>query len=154
VLWVPPEVADPVLLHAPTRKSVAVFGAVRPQDGHLVVNQASCFNTDSFQSFLQHLLRHRRKRRLQLVILDNAAYHHARALHPWLHQQRALLRLDFLPTASPKLNHQERVWKLTRRVVTHNRYFPLLDELQQAVLGQFALWDKPNETLRRLCAII
>jgi len=151
---VPPEVADPVLLHAATRKSVAVFGAVRPQDGHLVVNQASCFNADSFQSFLQHLLRHRRKGRLQLVILDNAAYHHARALQPWLHQQRALLRLDFLPTASPKLNHQERVWKLTRRVVTHNRYFPLLEELQQAVLGQFARWDKPNETLRRLCAII
>ena len=153
-MWVPPEVADPVLLHAPTRKSMAVFGAVRPQDGHLVVNQASRFNADSFQSFLQHLLRHRRKGRLQLVVLDNAAYHHARALRPWLLAHRDVLRLDFLPPYSPELNHQERVWKLTRYLVTHNRYFPVLDELVQAVMHQLSLWDTSNDALHRLCAII
>src|SRR5580700_5610040 len=27
-MWVPPEVREPVLLHAPTRKSVGYFGAV------------------------------------------------------------------------------------------------------------------------------
>ena len=32
-MWIPPENADPVLFHAPTRKSVAVFGAVCPADG-------------------------------------------------------------------------------------------------------------------------
>jgi transposase len=64
-----------------------------------------------------------------------------------------VLRLDFLPPYSPDLNHQERVWKLTRRLVTHNRYFPVLEELVQAVFEQFALWQEPNETLRRLCAV-
>lgn len=27
-MWVPPEVKDPILEHAPTRKSMACFGAV------------------------------------------------------------------------------------------------------------------------------
>jgi hypothetical protein len=27
-MWVPPEIKDPILRHAPTRKSVACFGAV------------------------------------------------------------------------------------------------------------------------------
>ena len=99
-------------------------------------------------------MRHRRKGRRQAVIVDNATYHHAQALRPWLHKHRDVLHLDFLPPYSPELNHQERVWKLTRRLVTHNRYFPILDQLVQAVLEQFSVWDKPNETLHRLCAII
>ena len=32
-MWVPPEVDDPICLHAPTRKSISFFGAVRLQDG-------------------------------------------------------------------------------------------------------------------------
>src|SRR6478672_6513800 len=35
-MWVPPEVKEPVLLHAPTRKSVGYFGAVRLRDGKFV----------------------------------------------------------------------------------------------------------------------
>ena len=38
-MWVPPEVKDPVVLHAPTRKSLALFGAVRPSDGVMVANR-------------------------------------------------------------------------------------------------------------------
>src|ERR1700745_3254850 len=35
-MWVPPEVKEPVLLHAPTRKSVCYFGAVRLRDGKFI----------------------------------------------------------------------------------------------------------------------
>ena len=153
-MWVPPEETDPVVFQAPTRKSVAVFGAVHPQDGHLVVQRSHPFNADSFRSFLSHLLRHRRHGRLLVVITDNATYHHSQELRPWLFQHRDVLRLDYLPPYSPELNHQERVWKLTRRLVTHNRYFPVLEELMNAVTQQFSVWDKPNQTLHRLCAII
>lgn len=153
-MWVPPEEVDPVVLQAPTRKSLAVFGAVRPADGYLVAQRAQTFNTSSFHGFLRVLLRHQRRNRLIVVIVDNARWHHAAALRPWLWEHRHLLRLDFLPPYSPELNHQERVWKLTRRVVTHDRYFPLLDALVEAVLDHLALWGKPNDMLHRLCAII
>jgi transposase len=154
VMWVPPEQTDPIVFHAPTRKSVAVFGAVSAAGGQLVVQRGEPFNAVTFLVFLKMLLRHRRPGRILVVVLDNAKYHHATLLSPWLDAHREVLRLDFLPPYSPELNHQERVWKLTRRLVTHNRYFPVLDELIEAVFAQFAQWQKPNETLRRLCAII
>lgn len=153
-MWVPPEDHDPVLLHAPTRKSVAVFGAVRVEDGHLATRISQKFNTSTFTLFLQQLLRHRRSGRKLLVVLDNASWHHARALRPWLRDHRRILRLDFLPPYSPELNGVERVWKLTRRLCTHNRYFPVLEELVQTVCDQFARWQRPNAILRRLCAVI
>ena len=152
-MWVPPEVKDPVLLHAPTRKSVGVFGAVCVGDGRLVVRQERVFNATTFLSFLQGLLRHRRRRRPMRVVLDNVGYPHAKLLRPWLHERRDAIALDFLPPYSPDLNAQERVWKLLRRLATHNRHFPDLDEMVRTVFDQFALWRRPNETLRRLCAI-
>ena len=151
-MWVPPEDVDPVLLHAPTRKSIGIFGAVSNATGRLVTMLGKKFDALSFLSFLTMLLRHRRKGCLMLVVVDNARWHHAKAIQPWLKEHRASLRLDFLPTYSPDLNPAERVWKLTRRLCTHNRYFPELEHLVDAVTGQFELWEKPNETLRRLCA--
>lgn len=153
-MWIPPEDMDPVLLHAPTRKSMALFGAVRSQDGCFVWRPEKTFDASSFQAFLAQLVRHRRKGRAMLVVVDNARWHHARQLQPWLHEHRHVLRLDFLPPYSPDLNPVERVWKLTRYQCTHNRYFPVLDDLVQSVCNHFNLWARPNETLRKLCAII
>lgn len=153
-MWVPPEEKDPIVLHAPTRKSVAVFGAVSSHDGRLVTRlERDKFNTESFQSFLRQLLRHRRKGCLMVVVLDNARWHHAKALQGWLTEHRLEIRLDFLPAYSPELNSVERVWKLTRTLCTHNRYFEKLDDLISTVVAQFQTWKQRNSVLHRLCAI-
>ena len=57
-MWVPLEEVDPVILHAPTRKSLAFFGAVRPSDGLLVTQRADKFNAETFQRFLSKLQLH------------------------------------------------------------------------------------------------
>ena len=88
-----------------------------------------------------------------LAISDNAQYHRAKLHLEWRVQQASNFGLDFLPPYSPELNPIERVWKLTRRLCLHNRYFAFLDSVVAAVETQFAEWTKPNETLRRLCAI-
>jgi hypothetical protein len=31
-MWVPPEEKDPIVLHAPTKKSMSLFGAVKRKD--------------------------------------------------------------------------------------------------------------------------
>lgn len=152
-MWVPPEDLDPVVLHAPTRKSIGTFGAVRVDDGRFVTQKESTFDAMTFLSFLKQLVRHHRRDKLMLVILDNARWHHARLIEPWLKDHRSVLRLDFLPPYSPNLNVVERVWKLTRTLCTHNRYFPTLEELIDVVFHQFDSWHKPNDVLRRLCAI-
>ena len=153
-MWIPPENTDPVLYHAPTHKSVAVFGAVCPADGRLVTRPAKTFNAETFQVFLCALIRHARSDRKMIVVVDNARHHHALILHQWLSQHRFQLQLDFLPPYSPDLNPIERVWKLTRRLCTHNRYFPRLEELVDAVFARFRLWSNPNLTLHQLCTII
>jgi len=152
-MWVPPEDADPIVLQEPTRKSAAAFGAVRPSDGRLVARKAAKFNAETFQEFLGALLRHRRRRRKLLVVLDNASWHRAESLRRWAAERRDVLQMEYLPPYSPELNHQERVWKLTRRLVTHNQYFPDLEMLVQAVFEQFSFWEKPNNELRRLCSV-
>jgi transposase len=153
VMWVPPENSDPVLLHAPTRKSVALFGAVNLRHGQLVTQQQPTFGARTFRQFLGKLLPHWARDRRMVLILDNARYHHARSLRPFLHARRGWVRLDFLPPYSPALNPIERVWKLTRKLATHNEYFPKLENLTAAVSAQMEAWKKPNAALRKLCCI-
>ena len=152
-MWVPPEDKDPTLLHAPTRKSIALFGAVNLYDGQLVTQFSSKFDAITFQDFLKGLLRHRPWNRRIVVICDNARYHHATLLKPFLSEKRHTLSLCFLPPYSPELNPVERVWKLARRLCTHNQYFPQLNDLIVAVTRQLELWNRPNNTLFRLCGI-
>lgn len=152
-MWVPPEEVDPIVLHAPTRKSIGVFGAVRVQDGRMASFSIDSFTGETFLIFLRQILRHKRKGRRIVVVTDNARWHHARSLQPWLRKHRDSLRLDFLPPYSPDLNPIERIWKLIRRLHTHNRYFPTLEELTTVIYNQLAEWDNPNDILRRLCAI-
>ena len=152
-MWVPPEDIDPVVFHAPTRKGFGVFGAVRVDDGRLVTTMEEKFNAMTFLTFLRKILRHHRRGHMILVILDNARWHHAKILKPWLEEHRHKIQLDFLPPYSPELNSIERIWKLTRRLCCHNRYFPTLEELVETVFNKFHSWYQPNDTLRRLCAI-
>ena len=64
------------------------------------------------------------------------------------------LELLFLPPYSPQLAPIERVWKLARRLATHNRYSGSLEALTAAVQGCFNQWGEPNPVLRRLCGVI
>ena len=153
-MWVPPEDKDPILLHAPTRKSVACFGAANVRTGNLIPAFEPIFNGESFLRFLMRLLKHRSRGKRLVLILDNAKYHHARMLQPWLRAHRKVLTLMFLPPYSPELNPIERVWKLTRRLANHTRHFPTLDHVVDAVQERFNLWVRPNRQLARLCAII
>jgi transposase len=153
-MWVAPEIKDPVALLAPTRKNIGVFGAVSATDGKLVTRkEEGRFNALTFLDYLQLLIQHRRPGRKIILIVDNARWHHAKLLRPWLEENRHLIELFFLPAYSPDFNVIERVWKLTRRLCTHNRFFATLDELADSVFTQFEEWEKENPTLARLCAI-
>lgn len=152
-MWVPSEIKDPVLVHAPTRKSVACFGAVNLRTGAFVWSTAPVFDARTFGQFLKRLLRRHRHGKRLVVVLDNAAHHHAKLLHPWLRRHRRELTLLFLPPYSPQLAPIKRVWKLARRLATHNRYFATLPEVLVAVTQCFNLWRRPNSILRRLCGV-
>ncbi|MFN9028993.1 MAG: transposase [Betaproteobacteria bacterium] len=117
---------------------MACLGAVNLSTGRRVTSFRPVFNGETFEAFVRRLLR-------------PSAYRHARSLRPLLHKHRRHRSLFFLPPYSPRLSTIERVWKLTRRLATHNRYFPTLPAVLEAVTACFRRWQKPNETRRRLC---
>jgi transposase len=154
-MWVPSEVKDPILLHHPTRKSVGFFGAVRLRDGKFAFQrEEGMFDRDSFWSFLKHL---RQKSchagRRVVVLLDNAKYHHALLHKDWRTERDQKFHCEYLPPYSPDLNPIERVWKLTRRLCVHNRYFPELFDIVESVEKQFLLWTIESNELRKLCVL-
>jgi transposase len=154
-MWVPPETKDPILLHHPTRKKIGYFGAVRLRDGRFVFRrEENIFNGETCFRFLRRMSRAScQSGRFVVVVADNARYHHALLHGAWRAKATPRFSMAFLPPYSPELNPIERVWKLTRRLATHNQYFSTLDSLTDVVEQTFETWSKGNETLRRLCAV-
>jgi transposase len=154
-MWIPPEVKDPVCQHAPTRKSISYFGAVRLSDGKLIMSRPDgMFDAKTCWDFLRKLERRaRRDGRKVVVIADNARYHHASLHAEWRKSVASGFHLHFLPPYSPELNPIERVWKLLRRRRLHNQHFPTLESVIEAVTPQLLAWSRPNSTLCRLCRI-
>ena len=142
-------------MHAPTRKSISYFGAVRLRDGKLVTSRPEdMFNAQTCQDFFRRLdAASRRAGRKVVVIIDNAKYHHAILHAPWRQKVADRFVLHFLPPYSPELNPIERVWKLVRRLGLHNRYFPKLDDVLMAVSPLFQACARPNRTLACLCGL-
>jgi transposase len=150
-----PEIKSPV-----ERFKVSIFGAMG-RNGQLITLENENFNAETFRLFLEKLLLEvdigRKKdgcKKKILLVLDNAKYHHAKILQPWLKEVSKVLELFFLPPYSPDLNPIEMLWKKTRRNVTHNRFFDSLQSLcydLKLYWGQFA---KPNGELMKLSAFI
>jgi len=155
-MWIPPEIKEPILLHHPTRAGVGYYGAARLRDGKFVYKpEWNKFDGETFFSFLKYLRRiSSHSGRKVIIISDNARYHHAKLHKPWREKCSKRFELMFLPPYSPELNPIERVWKLTRRMAVHNRYFPSLQSIAEAVESVFNLWASGNDILTKLCAII
>ncbi len=147
-----PKGQQPQVFSASTREKVGFFGALDPKTGRLLTEEASTFNGGTFGYFLYYLLQSTQGK--LLLILDNAKYHRARILKEFFVQNQERLYLVFLPPYSPELNPIERVWRITRRQVTHNRYFASLIELRTALASHFVRWQRPNIALEVLCAKI
>jgi hypothetical protein len=102
----------------------------------IVSMMTSIFNAETFLDFLKMVLKKRKWRKKLVLILDNARYHHATMIKPWLNTNKKWIKVIFLPQYSPDLNNIERVCKMTRRLCTHNRYFSTLDEWEFKVKKQ------------------
>ena len=150
-MWAP-KGQQPRVVSASTRQKVGFFGALNLKTGCLLTKEASTFNAETFGDFLRYLLQHTQGR--VYLILDNASWHKARDLRDFFIENQNRLVLIFLPPYSPELNPIERVWRITRRQVTHNRYFESVQELKTTLTSHFAKWEQPNSALRVLCAII
>jgi len=150
-----PEIKSPV-----DRFKVSIFGAMG-RNGQLITLENEEFNSETFRLFLEKLLleaeigrKENGKKKKLLLVLDNARYHHAKILQPWLKEVSCVLELFFLPPYSPDLNPIEMLWKKTRRNVTHNRFFDSINELCYDLKMYWKRFAKSNEELMKLSAFI
>lgn len=146
-----PEIKSPT-----DRFKMSIFGAMS-KNGQLITLQNEVFNALTFKLFLEKLVldaergyTKQGKRKKILLVLDNARYHHAKLLQPWLEEMENILELFFLPPYSPDLNAIERLWKKTRRNVTHNRFFESLDNLCYDLKMYWSQFTNPNQELELL----
>jgi transposase len=139
---------------------MSVFGALGV-NGQLILDQSAIFNAITFQKFIEKILteatvginNNGRKKKI-LLVLDNARYHHAKIIQPWLKEMKDVIELFFLPPYSPDLNAIEMLWKKTRRAVTHNRFFESLDDLKYDLKMYWNQFATVNEELKTLTAFI
>jgi len=150
-MWAP-KGQQPRVLSPSVRHKVGFFGALNLKTGQLVTQEAPTFNAQTFGDFIRYLLQSTQGK--IYLILDNARWHRSKDLKPFLEANRHRLVFIFLPAYSPELNPIERVWRITRRKVTHNRYFPSIEDLRIALVSQFMVWALPNSSLKVLCARI
>jgi transposase len=124
------------------RKTAHVFGAVALHDARFTYQFAPVFNGHTFHRFLQLLVRRYRHRKVLLVI-DNGPWHWLDADgRAWLARNSHRIELHRLPPYSPEFNPTEGVWKATRRMATHNRFYASVDERDAALTSTFERFRK------------
>ncbi|WP_394698568.1 IS630 family transposase [uncultured Methanospirillum sp.] len=152
-MWIPTEIKNPVIKQEPTCRKISVFGTVNNQDGRFMYDISPVFSAETFLEHLKHIIQYKTPKKKILLIIDNARYHHATWLIPWLEENKRKIQLFFLQPYSPELNPVELVWKETRHSEAHNRYFPTVQSLWESITEAFDQWGKPNDKFRSLCKI-
>ncbi len=130
--------------HQPTvktcgkRKGLKMFGAIEFFSGRFhYLECADKFNADTYQLFLEQILN--TCKGPVFLVEDGAPYHRSAVIMQFKEKMRALGRLfvERLPTYSPDKNPIEKLWKNTKKLATHLKYFPTFDDLRKAVLQAF-----------------
>jgi transposase len=98
---------------------------------------APVFNGHTFHQFLKLLVRRYRRRKIFLIIDNGPCHWLNEAGRTWLGRNSHRIELHRLPPYSPELNPIEGVWKTTRRMTTHNRFYPTVVERDAALVRTF-----------------
>lgn len=124
------------------RKTAHIFGAVTLSDADFSYRFADVFNGETFWGFLQQLVRKYAPRKIFLIIDGGPCHNLNEAGKDWLRQNRRAIELHRLPGYSPEFNPTEGVWKVTRKLTTHNRFYRTTDERDAALRNTFARFQR------------
>jgi len=130
--WFPKD--EKVAIKATTgRKRLNIHGAYDLETAQLTWVEGERISAETSLSLLTRLEAAYPDKRFIHVFLDNARYHHANMLKPWLRRPDCRIRLHFLPPYAPHLNPIERLWGIMHEHVTHNRYHATFGEFVEAI---------------------
>lgn len=142
-----PKTQKPAIKATSGRKRLNIQGALDLETFQFTFVEAERINAQTTQQMLKKLERNNPTKTLIHVFLDNARYHHAKALQPWLENSERRVKLHFLPPYAPHLNPIERLWGVMHKWVTHNRHYATFNQFTDAILKFFrkTLPDKWRE---------
>lgn len=143
---------QPQIKSAPTQEKIAFSGFINPATGELIINECNKFNYETTMESIELFALHISEDKKILMILDNASWHKKAVRLMRENNNYPNIEFMFLPPYSPELNPIERVWRITRRERTHNRYFDELSVLKTTLTGYLKNFEVPNDKLRTLCS--
>ena len=124
------------------RKTAHVFGAVALDDAAWHFAFAPVFNGTTFHQFLSQIVEHYNGRKV-FMIMDNGPCHWLdEPGKRWVAENPHLIELHRLPPYSPEFNPPEGVWKATRKLTTHNRFFSTVEERDAALTETFKTFQR------------
>lgn len=97
---------------------VYLWAAADPMTGDSIAMITPTVNTELMQRFIDGLSQHIKDDEHAVLVLDNAGWHHAKAL-TWPGNVTPL----YLPAYSPELNPAENLWQYLRSQQLSNRVF-------------------------------
>jgi len=91
------------------------------------------------------LARRYRGQRVFLIIDNGPCHNLSEDGKTWLKKNSKRVRLHRLPPYSPEFNAIEGVWKVTRKLTTHNRFYKTVEERDGALRKTFTRFQqKPS----------
>lgn len=134
------------------RKRLNIHGVLNLETFQFQFVEAEKINAKTTRQLLQKLEDTYPSKLLIHVFLDNARYHHAKVLQPWLQAPERRIKLHFLPSYAPHLNPIERLWGVMHEHVTHNRHHAHFNDFTEEILNFFRKtlpkkWHKFRDTV-------
>ena len=132
-VWMP-RGADIAVPAASGRDRMNIHGMIDLETGATRMKEVLSVDADSTIALLSSIEAAYPTMRRIHVYLDNARYHHARAVQAWMKQPSRRVVLHLIPPYCPHLNPIERLWGVMHENVTHNRYYATFRAFSDAVL--------------------
>lgn len=121
----------PVVAVPGQRQSVSAASAVTARGAFWFITYKGALNAELFVTFLQKLMKHRRKP--LSLILDNLRAHKGPLVRAYVDALAGKLQLHYLPGYAPELNPDELVWSHMKRTGTAKKPLRSGDQLQPRI---------------------
>ena len=124
------------------RKTAHLFGAIRMDNADFTYCFADVFNGSTFWRFLEQLVKKYDGQKIFLIIDNGPCHNLSDEGKQWLRANQHRIELHRLPPYSPELNPIEPVWKVTRKMTTHNRFYATTTERDAALRKTFTTFQR------------
>jgi hypothetical protein len=129
-----------------------VFGAIALDDASFSYRFSDVFNGRTFHLFLMDLVGRYSPQKVFLIIDNGPCHWLDEEGRVWLARSKSRLELHRLPPYSPEFNPTEGVWKMTRKLATHNCFYHTPLERDHALTNTFRGFQSNPERLLPLVA--